>query len=117
MRYAEQRSLERALVGLLLKTLRPAMQELVESFRRELTTILSGYGDPPTAALSRGQLGRPKCCGVCKLKNARNHAALPSGHTQEDHRRWKRGGAEPVARLPRRGGRALAPVRSSVAMP
>jgi hypothetical protein len=113
MTHAEPRAIERTLVELLLKTLRPAMEELVAKFRRELAQALSAIGGHAADERPRGQLGRPKCCGVCKLKGARNHAALPAGHTQEDHRRWKSGAGSAVARLPRRGGRSLAPPRSA----
>ena len=115
MTYAEQRSLERTLVELLLKTLRPKMDELVATFRRELAQALAALGSAPAGEKPRGQLGRPKCCSVCRLKNTRNHAALPPGHTQEEHRRWKSGASSAVARLPRRGGRSLAPPRSVAA--
>jgi hypothetical protein len=110
MTQAEQRALERTLVELLMKTLRPVMDELVAKFRREVAQALAAIGGNAVVERPRGQLGRPKCCGVCKLKGARNHAALPAGHTQEDHRRWKSGASDAVTRLPRaRSTRAANP--------
>jgi hypothetical protein len=103
MTHVEQRAIERALMEVLMKTLRPAMDGIVATFRRELTKALQSIAAHGPAQ-RKGQLGRPKSCAVCKLKGARNHAGLPAAHTQEEHRRWKSGGGggHNVARLPRR---------------
>lgn len=113
MTYAEQRALERALIDGLLKSLRPAMDEIVAAFRQELARALASLATTEAAPGQRkGYLGRPKSCAVCKLKNARNDAALPAEHTQEQHRRWKSGAGGSIASLPRR---ERAPARGKAA--
>ncbi len=90
MSQQQRRALERALMDALMKSLRPAMERVVATFRDELAALLDGVDDEAPAR-PRGQLGRPKRCSVCRLEGARNDAALPADHTQEDHRRWKAG--------------------------
>jgi hypothetical protein len=85
----QQRALERALTDALMKSLRPVMEDVVVAFRRELAAILTLVAENEFPRERRGQIGQTKCCSVCRLKGARNDAALPSSHTQEEHRRWK----------------------------
>lgn len=79
-----------------LRSLQPVMEQVIVTFRERLGEILSTLTTAAAVAdvdllpgRRRGQLGRPKRCSVCRLEGARNDAALPRAHTQEDHRRWK----------------------------
>jgi hypothetical protein len=105
MKNRRQDALERALVEALMKCIQPVLENLVVAFRKQLPAILANEADaePPRA---RGQLGQSKSCRVCGLKGARNDAALPSTHTQEDHRRWKAKWPESAGR--RRGNQRAA---------
>jgi hypothetical protein len=85
----EMRALERAVMAALLSVLEPTIERIVVTFRRELAQILERLDQGQTAPRLRGRLGRPKSCRVCRLEGARNDAALPANHTQQDHRRWR----------------------------
>jgi hypothetical protein len=88
MKSRHQLALERAIVEALMKCIQPVMENLVVAFRQQLPKLLQEAAEQQPRR-SRGQMGQTKSCRVCKLKGARNDAALPSTHTQEDHRRWK----------------------------
>ncbi len=85
----EMRAFERAVTAALLSVLEPTVERIVAGFRRELGQILERLDHGEPAPRVRGRLGRPKSCRVCRLEGARNDAALPADHTQQDHRRWR----------------------------
>lgn len=101
-------ALERALVEALMRSLQPAIGNVVAAFRREIDAVLSSLssGELQRAPAGQRQMGRQKSCSVCRLKGTRNDAALPSSHSQEDHRRWK--AAWPASAGRRRGNRDAA---------
>lgn len=90
MTLRDQQALERRLMEVLLRSIRPALDGAVHRFCAELTEVLRS-SPVRDGAPGGGQLGRKKHCTVCGLEGARNDAALAANHSEDEHRRWKAG--------------------------
>jgi hypothetical protein len=88
--YSAAQALERERVAEALERLRPIINDMLETMvddlRAELESlVVAAVAGRPSSRARVGRLGEFKRCRVCGLPGARNLAALPPGHTREEH--------------------------------